>query len=292
MKLIFRGKLTEPAGAMIPADDHGLLYGAGAFETFRTYGGKCFLLEQHRERMWRTLRPLRIEKMDTLLAADLSRLESAAGELLAAEGLADAVFRYTVSAGPGGFGLPSGPYREPWDMLTIRPLPPQPPASGVPLRVLETRRDSGEQFPRGKSLAYLNSLFAWRELQLATDGTGAQGLMLDARGNVCEGVTCNIFWIHGGTLFTPSVETGLLPGVHRAHLLGLAPAAGLTVREGCWPLEVLLEAEAVGLINAATGPVAVGEMIGTDGNIRWRRNAVDPAGFSRMVETYRASLPQ
>ena len=292
MKLIFRGKLTEPAGALIPADDHGLLYGAGAFETFRTYRGKCFLLERHVERLWRTLCLLRIENMDTLLAADLPRLESAVGDLLAAEGRTDAVFRYTVSAGPGGFGLPSGPYREPWDMLTMRPLPPQPPAAGVPLRVLETRRDSGEQFPRGKSLAYLNSLFAWRELQQTAAGPGEQGLMLDARGHVCEGVTCNIFWIHGETLFTPSVETGLLPGVHRAHLLGLASAAGLAVCEGGWVLEELLKAEAVGVINAATGPVAVGEIVDLDGKTRWRRNAVDPAGFSRMVEAYRASLPQ
>jgi 4-amino-4-deoxychorismate lyase len=292
MKLIFRGKLIEPAGAMIPADDHGLLYGAGAFETFRTYGGKCFLLEQHVERLWRTLLPLCIEKTDTLLVSDLSRLESAVGELLTAEGVTDAVFRYTVSAGAGGFGLPSGPYREPWDMLTIRPLPPEPSAAGAPLRVLETRRDSGEQYPRGKSLAYLNSLFAWRELQQADMGTGAQGLMRDTRGNICEGVTCNVFWIHGETLFTPSMETGLLPGVHLRHLLGLASAVGLTVREGCWPLAELFKAEAVGLINAATGPVAVGEIIGTDGNVRWRRNAVDPAGFSRMVEAYRASLPQ
>ncbi len=285
--LIFRGKLMETGEARIPADDHGLLYGAGAFETFRTYGGKCFLLERHRERLWRTLTPLRIENTDTLLIQDLARFERAVGELLAAGGGQDVVLRYTVSAGAAGFGLPQGAYREPWDMLTARSLPPP---EGVAVRVLGTRRDSGEQFPRGKSLAYLNSLFAWRELQQAGPAA-AQGLMLDGHGNVCEGVTCNVFWIHEGRLCTPAVETGLLPGVHRAHLLELVRQAGMEVCEGLWPLSALAEAEAVGLINAATGPVAVREIVGEDGKTCWQRNAVASEGFSRIVGLYRASLP-
>ena len=288
--LIFRGKLMEEAGASIPANDHGLLYGAGAFETFRTYGGRGFLLERHWERLRRTLDRLCIENMDTLLFADASRMQAAVDELLAAQGGGDGVLRYTVSAGVGGFGLPAGPYREPWDMLTSRALPPGPSAEGVALRVLDTRRDNGEQTPRGKSLAYLNSLFSWRELQ-AIGEPGAQGLMLDAAGNLSEGVTCNVFWIQGGALFTPSVETGLLPGVHRAHLLALAPQAGLEVCEGCWPPEALAGAEAVGLINAATGPVKVREVAGVAGNTLWRCNAVDSDGFTRIVKHYRASLP-
>ncbi|MBC2596072.1 aminotransferase class IV [Ruficoccus amylovorans] len=289
--LIFRGELREAHEAHIPADDHGLLYGAGAFETFRTWGGRCFLLERHRERLWRTLEPLCIENTDTLLVADLPRLERAVAELLAASGGGDAVLRYTVSAGSAGFGLPAGPYREPWDMLTLRPLPPAPPPEGIRLRLLETRRDSGEQRPRGKSLAWLNSLFAWRELQ-ANGEPGEQGLMLDVRGSICEGVTCNIFWIQDGALCTPSLDTGLLAGVHRGHLLELAQGAGVEVREGEWPLSVLEQAQAVGVINAATGPVSVREILGLDGKPLWRRNAVAPAAFSRMVELYHASLPQ
>lgn len=289
--LIFHGELMQAASACIPADDHGLLYGAGGFETFRTWGGRCFLLERHRERLWRTLEPLCIENTDTLLIADLPRLERAVAELLAASGGGDAVLRYTVSAGSAGFGLPAGPYREPWDMLTLRPLPPAPLPEGVRLRLLETRRDSGEQLPRGKSLAWLNSLFAWRELQ-ADGEPGEQGLMLDAHGHVCEGVICNVFWIQAGALCTPSPETGLLPGVHRGHLLDLARRAGMEVREGQWPLSVLEQAQAVGVINAATGPVPVREILGRDGKPLWRRNAVAPAVFSRMVELYRASLPQ
>ncbi|MGE9292486.1 MAG: aminotransferase class IV [Puniceicoccales bacterium] len=281
----------EPSAVRIAPDDHGLLYGEGGFETFRTFGGKCFLLDKHRERLMRTLAPLRIEKIDTLMFAESGSLQSAVKELLAAEGLDDAVFRYTVSAGAGGFGLPRAAYDEPWDMLSVRRLPAPPPEGGVPLRVLETRRDSGEQQVRGKSLAYLNSLLGWRELQGSGTEPGGQGLMLNVRGEVCEAVTSNIFWVKDGVLFTPSVETGLLPGVHRAHLLELAPQVGIEAREGRWPLQTLCEADAIGLINAAIGPVAVSSLSDESGQVPWRRNAIEPDAFSRMVNAYRASLP-
>ena len=43
MKYIgMNGGIVEAAEAVIPVMDHGLLYGMGLFETFRTYEGKPF----------------------------------------------------------------------------------------------------------------------------------------------------------------------------------------------------------------------------------------------------------
>lgn len=43
MKYIgMNGGIVEAADAVIPVMDHGLLYGMGLFETFRTYQGKPF----------------------------------------------------------------------------------------------------------------------------------------------------------------------------------------------------------------------------------------------------------
>lgn len=288
--LLFHGKLTDPASAMVPADDHGLLYGAGGFETFRTFGGKVFLLEQHLARLRRTLAPLCIENLDTLLLASTGKLEAGVHKLLEASGRADAVFRYTVSAGPAGHHLPQGPYLRPWDMLILRELPPKPPADGITLRVTATARDSGERSPRGKSLAYTNSLIAWRE-QEGWGQAGAQGLMLTPVGMVSEGVTCNIFWIQNGTLCTPSVETGLLPGVHRAHIMELAKANGIPVATGAWPVEELCRADSIFTINAVTGPVLVRELQDVNGKTIWRRNAVASGSILTLLNVYEASLP-
>jgi 4-amino-4-deoxychorismate lyase len=59
---------------------------------------------------------------------------------------------------------------------------------------------------------------------------------------VLEGPVTNIWWRTGSSLFTPSLELGILAGVTRAVVL---EAAQLAVREGEYTLGELLEAEEV-----------------------------------------------
>jgi 4-amino-4-deoxychorismate lyase len=64
-------------------------------------------------------------------------------------------------------------------------------------------------------------------------------------GVVLEGPVTNVWWRSGSTLFTPSLELGILAGVTRAAVLEAAPRAGLEVREGEYTLARLLDAEEV-----------------------------------------------
>ena len=52
---------------------------------------------------------------------------------------------------------------------------------------------------------------------------------------VLEGPVTNIWWRRGSTLFTPSLDLGILAGVTRDTLLELAPAAGYDVLRGPVP---------------------------------------------------------
>jgi branched-chain amino acid aminotransferase len=54
--------------------------------------------------------------------------------------------------------------------------------------------------------------------------------MLDARGNLCEGMGSNIFVVRGGRLLTPS-EQYVLPGVSRGMVLDLAAQLGIPSQE-------------------------------------------------------------
>ena len=64
-------------------------------------------------------------------------------------------------------------------------------------------------------------------------------------GVVLEGPVTNVWWRRGSSLFTPSLDLGILAGVTRAVLLEAGPAAGYDVTEGAFPLSELLESEEV-----------------------------------------------
>jgi branched-subunit amino acid aminotransferase/4-amino-4-deoxychorismate lyase len=70
-----------------------------------------------------------------------------------------------------------------------------------------------------------------------------EALFVDAEGIVLEGTVTNVWWRVGETLYTPSLDLGILAGVTRATLMELAPEGGYSVEEGSYPLERLLEAE-------------------------------------------------
>ena len=65
----------------------------------------------------------------------------------------------------------------------------------------------------------------------------------DGDGIVLEGTVTNVWWRVGDTLYTPSLDLGILAGVTRATLMELAPASAYCVEEGTYPLERLLAAE-------------------------------------------------
>ena len=58
-----------------------------------------------------------------------------------------------------------------------------------------------------------------------------------------EGPTTNLWWRRDRTLFTPSLDLGILAGVTRATVLELAGAAGYAVEEGHYGLTELLAAD-------------------------------------------------
>jgi 4-amino-4-deoxychorismate lyase len=72
-----------------------------------------------------------------------------------------------------------------------------------------------------------------------------EALFVDADGIVLEGTVTNVWWRVGETLYTPSLELGILAGVTRATLMELAPDCDYAVEEGAYQLAQLLDADEV-----------------------------------------------
>ncbi|OUS69932.1 4-amino-4-deoxychorismate lyase [Paenibacillus sp. MY03] len=283
MKIWLNGSIVDGGEAVISVYDHGFLYGLGLFETFRTYGGKPYLLERHLDRLCGGCRELGIP---FAMKADELRREIAS--LLAANELADGYIRLTVSAGVGELGLPAGDYNAPTVLILAKSLPPAGADAlrrGRELRLLRTRRNSPEGTVRFKSLHYMNNIIAKREMlglmqereqqsfhlqqqvvQIASlPSPGAEGLMLSRDGWLTEGIVSNLFFLRQGVIYTPCIETGILPGVTRARVIELARDTGYEVEEGLYTWEQLLEAEEVWLTNSIQELVPVTRLSDWDG---------------------------
>ncbi|MGM0884824.1 MAG: aminodeoxychorismate lyase [Bacillota bacterium] len=263
MKIGLNGSVMEASEAVISVYDHGFLYGMGLFETFRTYKGTPYLLDRHMNRLQSAC-----EQIGIRYRPDLQAISGLVSELLAANGLEDGYVRMTVSAGVAELGLPSGDYEEPNVLLLVKALAPANDAvhmRGRELRLLQTRRNTPEGDIRFKSLHYMNNIIAKRELLASGATAGAEGLMLSREGWLTEGIVSNLFFVKEGVVCTPSIATGILPGITRERVIELAQEAGYRTEDGLYGWENLLEAEEIWLTNSVQELVPVTTLTDTSG---------------------------
>ena len=103
--------------------------------------------------------------------------------------------------------------------VTVSTAPFEPLAAGKvwTLRIASARLDSANPLVAHKTSRRATYMKARSEFQMhAAD----EVVLLNERGEVCEGTITNIFFGAGnGTLLTPALACGLLPGILRAELL-------------------------------------------------------------------------
>jgi branched-chain amino acid aminotransferase len=222
------GKLLPVAEAAVPVHDRSFLYGDGAFDTAVARQGRVFKLDAHIQRLFRSLRVLRIQP--PLAAADL---REAALDLMRRNGMVDGFIRMVVSRGSCAYvsldprvvaGDPTlvmltRGADPPGDLAVVHGRPAG--ARAVTASVRKTPTEALES--RVKSNNYLNSILArWEAIDAGVD----EAILLDSRGHVTEGSGDNVFAVQGDRLRTPPA-INVLEGVTREVLLALAPRAGL-----------------------------------------------------------------
>ncbi|MDN4608828.1 aminodeoxychorismate lyase [Sporosarcina highlanderae] len=236
------GEYIKAEDLRISPFDHGFLYGAGFFETFRTYEGHVFLFKEHMERIRAALNEYRISMPYT----DREIANAIRGLHGRTDGK-DGYFRLNVSAGVHDIGLAPSEYLSPNVILFRKELAVTPRGMEKRALWLETERNIPESRIRHKSHNFLNNVRGRLELPSLKDH---EGLFLTSEGFVAEGVTSNVFWIKDGELYTPSIETGILPGTTRAFVLKIATEVGISVREGLFTKGEVEQADEVFVTNA------------------------------------------
>jgi 4-amino-4-deoxychorismate lyase len=226
--------LVDPATPVLRADDEALLRGRAAFETLRIYRGKPFRLPEHLTRL--AVSAARIG----LPEPDLSAFEELAKEAIAH--VAEGSLRLVWTPGPDGAGEPVGlalvgTIPEDLEQLRERGLR----IAALPIGVSYELRAHAPWILGGvKSTSYAVNMAASAEAKRR----GADDAIFLADGEiVLEGPTTNIWWRRGATLYTPSLETGILAGVTREEVIAQAPALGFEIEEGVYVRAELAAAE-------------------------------------------------
>lgn len=221
--------VVDPAEPVLRADDEALLRGRGAFETIRVYAGASFRLSEHLERLARSA-----ERID-LPPVNMMQLTELASQAIEAAGEPDAVLRL--------FWTPGNGEGDPTALALVSKLPALHELRERGQRLISLRGIRADEpwlLPGVKSTSYAVNMAAEAE---AKRRGADDAVFVDADGIVLEGPTTNIWWRRGHTLYTPSLELGILAGVTRAAVIELAAGAEYVVAEGAYPLGELAEAE-------------------------------------------------
>ncbi|WP_159715517.1 aminotransferase class IV [Geminicoccus flavidas] len=233
------GRLRPAQEACIDPADRGLLLGDGLFETMRASGGRVPLLHLHTARLAASAGALGIP-----LPCDLAGLELAISDLLARTGLADAAVRLTLTRGAGPRGLlPPEPCRP---MLLLRAFPSSGSAP-APAQAVTAAIPRNERSPlsRIKSLGCLDQILC---LRAALASSANEAILLNTRGDLACATSANLFLVKDGTLVTPDIGSGVLPGITRARLMAALPAQERPLRR-----DELLAADEAFLTNCLIG---------------------------------------
>lgn len=229
----FNGRYVPEREVLVPFRDRGFKFGDAVFDTTRTFGHRVFKLREHVERLYRSLRYLRMDPGLTPEAMVSITEEVVRRNLPLLEPDEDYWVTQRVSRGVDPAHRDVWPQEGATVIVECVPLPLRARAAlyrdGIRVMTPSVRRTPPAALsPRVKTHNYLNLIAA--DLEVRAQDPGAWAILLDPAGNLTEGLGSNIFLVERGMLLTPRDQM-VLAGISRETVVELAREAGITVVE-------------------------------------------------------------
>lgn len=239
---LINGQFSES----LSAQDRGLHYGDGVFETLAVQQQQPLCRDKHYARLKTGCIRLGME----CPPSDL--LWSEAAQIY---GDADfSVLKIILTRGQGGRGYRPPDKQNPLSrILASYPWPDFPaknPVAGVTIRFCNTRLGHNPQLAGIKHLNRLEQVLARGEWD---DPEVAEGLMRDTQNNLIEGTMSNLFIISGNKLITPDLTGCGIAGITRECILALAENIGLQTSITTMTDAELYAADEIFLCNSVIG---------------------------------------
>jgi branched-chain amino acid aminotransferase len=224
------GEFMPRSEAKLGLTDRGLRLGDVVFDTSRTFNGKVFRLEDHIDRLYRSLTYVRIDPgmtKDEMIDITLDVVQR--NESIRETG-DDYMVTQFVTRGEGGrSALALKPnivvWIDPLDHARMAPLY----SDGAHVVIPKIRSYPSDALdPKIKHYSRLNFVLA--ELEATDVDPEAFPVLTDARGNLTESIGSNFFIVTDGVIRTPT-DRSILQGVSRLDIFDLAKGLGIPVSE-------------------------------------------------------------
>jgi len=223
------GEIVPESEGKVSFRDQGFVTGDAVFDATRTFGGVIFKLKEHLDRLYDSLKYMRLDpRISQQQMAELTMQVLAANQpLLGPDDDYWVIQRISRGVLAGG-----GEYK-PTVIIECNPLPFAARAryyrDGLSVVIPSIRRTPPEcMSPRVKVHNYINLLLADQEAK--AQNPDAFSILLDINGNIAEGLGSNFFIVRDGVVITPK-EQYVLAGISRETVIELAQGLNIEVQE-------------------------------------------------------------
>ena len=226
----FNGEWMPSGQVKIDPTDRGFIVGDAVFDVARTFNGKSFRMKEHIDRLYRSLKYVRIDC--GLPVQEMLRISEEGirkNEHLRAE-VGDFYVRQFVTRGQG---VRVWQATKPTVCVSISPINfvsyPRCHEEGLHAVITRTLSYPPEALdPKIKHYSRMN--FNLAELEANDVDPGALPILRDERGNLTEGSGFNVFLVTDGVIRTPG-DRSILQGVSRGMVFDLAGQLEIPIAE-------------------------------------------------------------
>ena len=254
MKIAYLNKKFIPLKeAKVSILDRGFLYADGVFETMRAYNGIVFHLRGHIERLSDSLKAIHINAK-----IDPKKTKQIINKLLKKNKLKDAYVKIVVTRGEtSGFSILRH-NQKPTIAIYVqshKKIPAKSYEKGFKLFVSRSKMSIESPIAKRKTLNYLHNILCRYEAEKKGFN---EVVFINTRGFLTEAASSNIFLVKNKKLLTPSLSSGILPGITRQEVIYLAKKnLKKRVNEYLLKISDLYSADEVFLTNSTIGIMPV-----------------------------------
>lgn len=239
--------MVDATKARVAPVSSAMLYGRGVFTTLAIYDGRPFLWSNHWTRLVEHATKLNVE----LVGLSEKNVGEALKKLIVVNRVEHGRARVILLARHGRDIWKTKLRGEPkTDLLILTSEPQAVRTEGLSLAVSPYRVNTYSALAGVKSLNYLEQVLAWEEAQ---ERDFDEAVMLNERGEIVSATMANVFWVKNGTVHTPSLSSGAIPGITRAAIIERAAKSFIPVVEGVYEMADLTEADEIFLTSASLG---------------------------------------